>query len=438
MRIQYLFALGSIILIILAFGFITNVCADVSDTISDAQSLLSYEPFFETKSILTSTPTSIPSPTLTPTTISTSTQILVVERDAIRSTALWSPNEALVVNHEIFLLNDLNQSITVNFSSFVLKDKYKRCKFYPAFGSNAMLNFPLFLPSFMKSRVKNVTWLDNIPYGAPPEVNISETDEGVMYHYDNVTINPGVAVIAVYENYYDTVESLYSAYGLNTTNLAVFESYGVFQADNQTIFNLNYELENTGNNTIVGIKFGTFFPFRDISEKTLSSPNVTCIELTMQDGNGEWAEGYLCLLDLHALASKCHYQYSLNFSTSTLLPQSSIRPLLILTYPTSGVEGEDERIWPPWELNIENEVNRTRYYTMVSLVVPDMCSLSVDGITQMIVPIPTSTAILLPAQAPTPIPTQTPLTSTPGFELTVGIIGLLAVAYLIKKSRILK
>ena len=406
MKVQSLVAKGAIMLIIIAFGFITTVCADVPDVKLGSQPLSSRENFTDASDL--------PAP------------ILVVERDTIRSVALRSPDEALVMNHEICLLNRLNQSITVNFSSFVPGDKYKRCKFYPAFGSNALLDLPLFMPAYMQSRVKNITWLDNLPYyDAPPEVNITETEEGAVYHYDNVTIEPGVAVIAVYENYYDTMESLYTPYGLNTTNLAVFESYRVFYADNQTIFNLNYELKNTGNNTIYGIRFGTFFPYRNISEKTYSSPNVTCTEVTMQDGTGEWAKGYLCVLNLRTLDTNSRYQYSLNFSTSTP-PQSSLQPVLILTYPTDKVEGEEERIWHPWELNIEdidmeNEVSRIRYYTMVTMIIPDAYNLSIDN------QIPAPTAALLPA------PTGT--SPTPGFELITVIIGLLTAAYLLGKSR---
>lgn len=418
MKIRSLVVTGSMILMIIAFGFITTVCADVPDVKSGAQPLSNYENVSE---IIAPAGDIFSEPILT----SAPAPILVVERDTIRSVALRSPDEALVINHEICLLNNLNQSITVNFSSFVPGDKYKRCKFYPAFGSNALLDLPLFMPAYMQSRVKNITWLDNILYDAPPEVNITETEEGAVYHYDNVTIEPGVAVIAVYENYYDTMESLYTPYGLNTTNLAVFESYRVFYADNQTIFNLNYELKNTGNNTIYGIRFGTFFPYRNISEKTLSSPNVTCTEVTMQDGTGEWAKGYLCVLNLRTLDTNSQYQYSLNFSTSTP-PQSSLQPVLILTYPTDKVEGEEERIWHPWELNIEdidmeNEVSRIRYYTMVTMIIPDAYNLSIDN------QIPAPTAALLPA------PTGT--SPTPGFELITVIIGLLTAAYLHRKSR---
>lgn len=168
MKIQSLVALGSMILMITAFGFITTgCCADVSDVSSDAQPLSSNETVSEA---------SFPAGDIFSRSIPTPAPILVVERDTIRSTALWTPDEALVVNHEICLLNNLNQSIIVNFSSFVTADKYKRCKFYPAFGSNALLNVPLFMPSYMQSSVKNITWLDNLPYyGAPPEVNITET-----------------------------------------------------------------------------------------------------------------------------------------------------------------------------------------------------------------------------------------------------------------------
>ncbi len=355
---------------------------------------------------------------IVPASNTTPSGIFTVERDTIRSTNLWSSNEALVINHEIFLLNNLNHTINVNFSSFIPREKAKRCKTYPAFGSNALLDFPLFVPAFIKGRVKNVTWLDNLPYGAPPGVNITNTETGLIYHYDNVTIEPGTAVIAVYENYYDNLSSIYTPYGLNTTHIAIFESYKVLHSGtNQTVFNLNYELENTGDVPIYGIKFGTFFPYRNITAKNCSSPNVTCTVLTMQDGNGKWKAGYLCSLYLHYLGPGSDYRYALNF-TVVVPSQTTLRPLLIITYPTERVSGTEKRIWQPWELNIEG-VNRTRYYTMVSMVVPDRFNLSIKDVSDQ-------TAV-----------TATPTgTTTPDFNTGTVIIGLLiAVVLLLNKKK---
>ncbi len=293
--------------------------------------------------------------------------ILLVERDVPQTRVGFEP----VINHEALIVNLSDKTIEIDIESPIPKGLYVVKKFYPTFGQESLLAMPIYYPQ--KVKISSYKILER--------PSIEKRNEEIVFRWANVSIKPGQAVIAPYENYFGNLSQFYTKEGLQVLELYIHTSYYVSLKDGgkKVIFNLNYNLENKGEDNIEDILMDVilpdvFYPEGEKSEIKLFDPIETSASSQVKfhrgmlgDGFGKAATGTIFTANLLKIKSGEANKLWMKVEGKKRADRGESYPLFTFQFRMKGPP-----IWPQTMLKSKKKLEIEKfYYRHVNLVIPD-------------------------------------------------------------------
>lgn len=293
--------------------------------------------------------------------------ILLVERDVPQTRVGFEP----IINHEALIANLSDKTIEIDIESPIPKGLYIVKKFYPTFGQESLLAMPIYFPQKVK-----IT-----SYKILERPSIERRNEEIVFRWANVSIPPGQAVIAPYENYFGNLSQFYIKGGLRVLELHVYTSYDVSLKDGgkRVIFNLNYNLENKGENDVEDLLMDVILPdvvypegekseikLFDTTETTASS-QVKFHRGMVGDGFGKAATGTIFTANISKIKPGEANKLWMRVEGKKGADRGECYPLFTFQFRMKGPP-----IWPRTILKSKKKLEIERfYYRQSNLVIPD-------------------------------------------------------------------
>jgi len=293
--------------------------------------------------------------------------ILIVERDVPQTRVDFEP----VINHQALIANLSDKTIEMDIESPIPKSLYIIKKFYPTFGQESVLAMPMYYPQ--KIKISNYKILER--------PSIEKRNEEIVFRWANVSIPPGQAVIASYENYFGNLSQFYTKEGLRVLELHVHTSYGVSLKDGgkKVIFNLNYNLENKGENDVEDLLMDVIlpdvvYPEGEKSEiklfdtiETTASSQVKFHRGMLGDGFGKAATGTIFTANIPKIKPGELNKLWMNVEGKKGANRGECYPLFTFQFRMKGPP-----IWPRTILKSKKKLEIEKfYYRQANLVIPD-------------------------------------------------------------------
>lgn len=293
--------------------------------------------------------------------------ILLIERDVPQTRVGFEP----VINHEALIVNLSDKTVEIDIESPIPKGLYVVKKFYPTFGQESLLAMPIYYPQ--KVKISSYKILER--------PSIEKRNEETVFRWANVSIKPGQAVIAPYENYFGNLSQFYTREGLRVLELFVHTSYDVSLKDGgkRVIFNLNYNLENKGENDVEDVLMDVILPdvvypegekseikLFDTTETTTSS-QVKFHRGMLGDGFGKAATGTIFTANIPKIKSGEANKLWMKVEGKKGADRGESYPLFTFQFRMKGPP-----IWPQTILKSKKKFEIEKfYYRHVNLVIPD-------------------------------------------------------------------
>lgn len=227
--------------------------------------------------------------------------VLVVERDVPQTRVGFEP----IVNHEAMVVNLSKEAITVDIESPIPRGRYIVKKFFPAFGRNTLLGIPMEYPQKIEVSKYNILERQNI---------VTHGDK-TIFQWKNVSIPPGQAAIAQFDNYLGPLSQFYTESGLRILDLDIRSSYKTAFVDDgkAVVLDLSYEMENLGSKEMQNILMDVIVPDKVFPEgpnppvqifetaDAVASPQITMMRGMLGDGFGKAAEGIIFSISIDSI-----------------------------------------------------------------------------------------------------------------------------------------
>jgi len=336
--------------------------------------------------------------------------VLVIERDVPQVL-----NHAAMVNHTTYVVNLSDTLLQLTLRLVIPSGIYKESQFYPRFGKNAQLDFPMHSPFQVEIREFHV--LDK---------PLIEKEVGrVSYIWKDVALPPHEAAIIYFDNYLGEVRIFHTSEGLDLSGLIITTNYQASLNNNEAEISLAYQVKNTTNEEIKLLQFELFFP-DTIMSVGKSGENLQLLDVTqyclasgvqiqpwiIRDGFGNMAQGNSISVQWETLHPGEEHHFFASFTGRKKREKGEIYPLFIVNGRMDGT-----RLLEPTIVESEKDINVGRfYYTHYATTVPDSKIFKLKPETIEVVPaekIPEPTfATLLPEEVlsgPIPPPTEMPM-----------------------------
>jgi hypothetical protein len=293
--------------------------------------------------------------------------VLLVERDVPQTRVGFDP----IVNHEALIVNLSKDAITLDIESSIPEGRYVVKQFFPAFGRNTLLGMPMEYPQ--KIEVSKFDVLET------PTI---DTKSGkTVFRWKNVSIPPGQAAIAQYDNYMGPLSQYYTTSGLRILDVDIRSSYKVsFMDDGKAVvLDLSYEIENLGREELQALLMDIIVPDKAFSDGSdsltqlfetadaVASPEIQMMRGMLGDGFGKVAEGTIFNISIDSIKPGQSRTFWMKVIGKNWTKDGKSYPLISFQGQTTG-----SPIWPATKLKSKKKLQITTHsYRHANLILPD-------------------------------------------------------------------
>ncbi|UCH98435.1 MAG: hypothetical protein JSV88_16760 [Candidatus Aminicenantes bacterium] len=267
--------------------------------------------------------------------------LAIIERDTLKTR-----NFVPVINHETMIVNLGDDALTIDIYSDIPRGKYIKDSPFTAFGRDSLLEEDIFSPFIVPVK-------SHIILGKP---GVKKNGDRVSYYWENVSLPPGEARSAQYENDYGKADDFYFNDGIDIAGLHI-KSYQTVEkpGKKETLYHLGISLflENSSNRDITDMFFRVFIPTSLVLEdhgdlyflvepvQIRSSKNMTVTTGGMTDGFGNVTRGIDASVQTRILKAGASFGCALQIKCNKKAKKGEI-------YPVFSVRGRRERVrlWP--------------------------------------------------------------------------------------------
>lgn len=290
--------------------------------------------------------------------------LYIIERDTLQTR-----NFIPIVNHETMIVNLGDYGLTLDLVSDIPPGKFRKGPAYPAFLEESLLPDPLFAP--IEVAPTKTTHLDK------PDITTHNTTASFTWH--DISLPPGEALIAQYDNYYGDSGLFCQKDGFKIEGLAIKTQYSTKREDEtRWVMSFTYTIHNKTGTTIKELSFGVFIPCENINEdggtapifkieEVCLSPDIEFSRVTRTDGFGNAAAGINVMHWMDEFGSDATASFSFRLVGQQGTANSAIWPLI-----TIMGRSLQRALWPPSIIKTETPVREGRFsYVSYNLIVQD-------------------------------------------------------------------
>lgn len=307
--------------------------------------------------------------------------LYIIERDTLQTR-----NFIPIVNHETMIVNLGDYSLNLDLVSDIPPGKFRKGPAYPAFLEESLLPDPLFAP--IEVAPTKTSYLDK------PDIIAQNTTASFIWR--DISLPPGEALIAQYDNYYGEPELFWRKEGVNIEGVAVKTEYTTKREDEtRWAISFKYAIHNKTSTTIKDLSFGIFIPSENINEdggttpifkieEICLSPDIEFSQVTRSDGFGNAAAGISVMHWKDELSPDATISFSFRLVGQQGIPNSAIWPLI-----TIMGRSLQRAVWPPSIIKTQTPVLEGRFsYVSYNLVMRDRTRVCMSPLGITVEPIP--------------------------------------------------
>lgn len=286
--------------------------------------------------------------------------LYVIERDTLQ-TRNFTP----IINHAIYLVNRSERTINLDLSSPIPAGRYRPAQFSPVFHEESSLSEPLVAP--IRLAPPKTTGL------AKPDIETA--GDKATLTWKGVSIMPGEAMLAQYDNYYGEPSVFWAEDGLNLAGLKVHTDYAATSTPDGITLSFSYDIENATAAAVEDLTFEAFIPLASVDEHppllTLTeiavSPNITPTPVTRTDDLDRTLTGVAATLRLQHLPVDGTVHFFLRLTGLRTDATGEIWPVITIR----GRHIRDP-LWPPAVIDLTKPAEIERFsYVSYNLVMRD-------------------------------------------------------------------